>query len=141
MTGSSTQPTAVPTEVVQAYLQGWNDHNGKAVVATLAEDGTYVDPTLAGPIGGQTLAEYVDGLAAAFPDLSFDIEQLTAEGDRVVAQWRMHGTNTGPLPGLPGPTGRTCDLPGIDVITVGPGGITSVVGYFDQKTFADQLAV
>jgi hypothetical protein len=42
-------------------------------------------------------------------------------------------------PDLPEPTGRRCDVPGLDVMTVGPEGITSIVGYFDQKTFTDQL--
>jgi hypothetical protein len=36
--------------------------------------------------------------------------------------------------------GRT-DLPGVDVITVGPDGIRSVVGYFDQLTMLAQLGV
>jgi steroid delta-isomerase-like uncharacterized protein len=96
MTGSSAQPDATPVELVRAYLQAWNDHDGPAVVATLVEGGTYVDPTLPAPIGGQVLADYVAGLAAAFPDLRFDVGQLTAEGDRVVAQWRMHGTKHRP---------------------------------------------
>ncbi len=73
--------------------------------------------------------------------MSFEPGPLTAEDDRVVMPWRMHGTNTGPLPGVPEPTRRTCDLPGVDVITVGPDGILSVVGYFDQKTFAEQLGL
>ncbi len=29
----------------------------------------------------------------------------------------------------------------LDLITVGEGGITSVVGYFDQKTFVEQLGL
>jgi steroid delta-isomerase-like uncharacterized protein len=139
MTGSTAQPNAVA--MAQAYMQAWNDHDGAAVVATFADGGTYVDPTLPGPVGGQALADYVAGLAAAFPDLSFEVGQLTAEDDRVVVPWRMHGTNTGPLPGVPEPTGGTCDLPGVDVITVGSGGLMSVVGYFDQKTFAEQLGL
>jgi hypothetical protein len=53
----------------------------------------------------------------------------------------MRGTNTGLLPGIPDPTGATCDLPGIDVITIGDAGIVSVVGYFDQKTFVEQLGL
>ncbi|MGH3787483.1 MAG: hypothetical protein ACRDRG_13230 [Pseudonocardiaceae bacterium] len=34
------------------------------------------------------------------------------------------------FPGASNPTGGTCDLPGIDVITVGSDGIISVVSYF-----------
>jgi steroid delta-isomerase-like uncharacterized protein len=128
-------------EQVEAYLQAWNDHDGHAVVRTLADGGTYVDPTLPGPISGQELRNLVEALANAFPDLAFAVEALLPAGDRVVVQWRMTGTNTGTLPGLAAPTGATCDLPGVDVITVGPDGIASVVGYFDQLTFLGQLGV
>lgn len=53
----------------------------------------------------------------------------------------MRGTNTGLLPDAPQPTHGTVDLPGVDVITVGPDGITSVVGYVDQKTMVEQLGM
>jgi steroid delta-isomerase-like uncharacterized protein len=129
------------TDVAQAYLAAWNAHDGAAVLATLAPAGTYVDPTLAAPIGGEALVGYVTALAAAFPDLRFDVERISADGDRVTMPWRMRGTNTGLLPGIPEPTGATCDLPGIDVITIGDAGIVSVVGYFDQKTFVEQLGL
>lgn len=139
MTGTTTSRT--PVETVQAYLDAWNAHDGAAVVATFDESGTYVDPTLPGPIGGADLAGYVAGLATAFPDLHFAVEDLVVAGARVVLQWRMRGTNTGPLPGAPGPTNGSCDLPGVDIITVTDAGITGVVGYFDQKTFAEQLGL
>ncbi len=52
----------------------------------------------------------------------------------------MRGTNDGaPLPGTAAPTGGTLDLPGVDVITTAGDRIIDVVGYFDQKTFLEQL--
>jgi steroid delta-isomerase-like uncharacterized protein len=131
----------LPVEVAQAYLQRWNDHDGAAVTRLFAPNGTYVDPTLPGPLSGEAIAVYVADLVAAFPDLTFVVEGISVDSDRVTAQWRMQGTNTGPFPGAPEPTGGTCDLPGVDVITVGSDGITSVVGYFDQKTFVEQLGL
>lgn len=131
----------VPVDVARAYLQGWNDHDGAAVTRLFAPNGTYVDPTLPGPLFGEAIAVYVAGLVAAFPDLAFVVEGISVDGDRVTAQWRMQGTNTGPFPGAPKPTGGTCDLQGVDVITVGSEGIISVVGYFDQKTFVEQLGL
>jgi SnoaL-like domain len=78
-------------------LQAWKDHDGQAVVETLAEGGTYVDPTLPEPLSGNDLKAYIEALAAAFPDLHFVAESIIADGGRVVLQWRMTGTNTGPL--------------------------------------------
>lgn len=141
---STTAPqeaTGLPIKVAQAYLQGWNDHDGAAVARLFAPDGTYVDPTLPGPLSGEAIAEYVVRLVAAFPDLTFAVEAISVDGDRVTVQWRMQGTNTGPFPEAPRPTGGRCDLRGVDVITVGADGITSVVGYFDQKTFTEQLGL
>jgi steroid delta-isomerase-like uncharacterized protein len=137
---SSTRATAI--EVVRAYLQAWNDHDGVAVTRQFAPNGTYVDPTLPGPLSGEDIAMYVAGLVAAFPDLVFTVESLSVDADRVTLQWRMRGTNIGPLPGAPKPTRGTCDLPsGVDLINIGSEGIISVVGYFDQKTFIEQLGL
>lgn len=132
---------AGPLAGVRAYLAGWNTHDGGAVAATFAPGGTYVDPTLPGRLPGEAVGMYVDGLVSAFPDLAFHVEGMWASGERVTVQWRMRGTNTGLLPGAPQPTGGTVDLPGVDVITVGPDGITEVVGYFDQKTMVEQLGL
>lgn len=136
----SLQPAPLPIEVAQAYLQHWNNHDGDAVGALFAPGGTYVDPCLQGPLPREEIATYVAGLVAAFPDLTFVTGAISVDGERVIAQWRMRGTNTGPLRDAE-PTGRTCDLLGVDVITVGPEGIISVVGYFDQKTLIEQLGV
>jgi predicted ester cyclase len=111
------------------------------VVRTLVAGGTYVDPTLPGPVSGGDLNGYINALVAAFPDMAFTTERIIAAGDLVVLQWRMAGTNLGPLPGALAPTGGKTDLPGVDVITVEPDGIRSVVGYFDQLTMLAQLGV
>src|SRR4051794_23143189 len=108
-----TQTTAAGSAalaVADRYLAAWNAHDGAAVAAIVS--GTYHDPTLPGPIAGPDLATYVDGLCAAFPDLRFDHGgDPVVDGDRVVAPWRMKGTNDGaPLPGAPAATGGTIDL-------------------------------
>jgi hypothetical protein len=37
-------------------MQGWNDHDGAAVTDLFALDGTYVDPTLPGPLSEEGIA-------------------------------------------------------------------------------------
>jgi hypothetical protein len=87
------------------------------------------------------LAGYVDALVVAFPDLAFAEDAILGGGDLVVLNWRMTGTNSGPLPGFEAGTGRSCDLPGVDIIRVGPEGIESITGYFDQKTFFESIGM
>ena len=126
--------------VAQTYFDAWNRRDPVAIVATFAEGGTYSDPTVPA-LTGSALATHAGGLFAAFPDLSFEIVSAAQAGDHAVAaQWMMRGTNTGPLAGGP-PTGSTIALPGADFITIDGDKIRSVQGYFDQKTFLEQLGL
>jgi hypothetical protein len=79
---------------------------------------------------------------AGFPDVHFEIVSRSSSGDSATAQWRMQGTNTGPLPGGPA-TGGTLDLPGADFFTYDAEAdkISSVVGYFDTATMLGQLGL
>jgi steroid delta-isomerase-like uncharacterized protein len=124
----------------QRYLDAWNRHDAEGIVATFTEGGTYSDPTV-GTLAGPAIAAYAGALFAAFPDLQFEVQSATPAGDHVVAaRWLMRGTNTGPLAGNP-PSGREIALPGVDFITVDDGKVRSVQGYFDQKTFFEQLGL
>ena len=95
------------------YFDAWNSHDPEQVVAALTDGGTYEDPTTGGPLSGDALAASVAGVYAGFPDVHFEIESVATTGDdTAAAQWRMLGTNTGPLPGGPATGGRsTCPAP------------------------------
>jgi predicted ester cyclase len=45
------------------------------------------------------------GMSTALSEVRFEIEELVAEGDSVVARWKMEATHTGSLMGEP-PQGR-----------------------------------
>ncbi len=131
------------TDALKRYFDAWNAHDGEAVVAALTDDGTYEDPTTGGPISGDALAANVEGLAAGFPDLHFDIESVGPTSDTsAAAQWRMLGTNTGASPMGPA-TGAAVDLPGADFFTYDPDSdrISKVVGYFDSGSMLRQLGL
>lgn len=61
------------------------------------------------PYGPAHVRETFDWLRASAPDLKVDIEDLVAEGDRVIAWLRMTGTQTGSS-GPIQPTGRKVDF-------------------------------
>ena len=133
--------TADSTAIAQRYFDGWNRRDPAAVLDTMAPHGTYSDPGTGGPIGGDAFIAYMEGLFAAFPDLSFEIASVgLAARDLVAAQWVMRGTNTGSMYGLP-PTGKSIELRGADFIRVGGDGIHTVNGYFDSGEVPRQLGL
>jgi steroid delta-isomerase-like uncharacterized protein len=123
------------------YFDAWNRRDADAVLATFAADGTYCDPTSGGRLRGEAFKAYMNGLWAAFPDLSFEIASkgLAAE-NLVAAQWIMRGTNTGSMMGLP-PTGKSVMVAGADFIRVAGGQIQTVDGYFDSRAVPEQLGL
>jgi steroid delta-isomerase-like uncharacterized protein len=124
------------------YFDAWNSHDPDAAVAALTDGGTYEDPMTGGPLSGDAFAANVAGVCAGFPDVQFDIDSASVHDDTASVQWRMQGTNTGPLPGGPA-TGGTIDLPGADFFTYDADAdrISSVVGYFDTATMLAQLGL
>jgi steroid delta-isomerase-like uncharacterized protein len=130
-----------PLAVAQRYFDGWNRHDPAAVLATMASDGTYTDPTTGGPLSGDVFADYMKRLFSSFPDVAFEVASVgLAAPDLVAAQWIMRGTNTGSMMGLP-PTGRRIDVKGADFIRVAGDKIRSVDGYFDSGDVPKQLGL
>ncbi len=131
------------TDALHRYFAGWNDHDPVAVVGSLVMSGTYEDPTTAGPLSGDALAENVAGLIVGFPDVHFELVSLAATGPTTAAvRWVMRGTNTGPAFGRPA-TGTTLALPGADFIDYEPAAdrLSRVVSYFDTATMLQQLGL
>ena len=128
-------------QIALRYFDAWNRRDAAAILATLAENGTYEDPVTPGPLTGGAIGAYAESLWAAFPDLSFEIVSLTESATGLVCgQWLMKGTNTGSLNGLP-PTGKSLAVPGADFIQVDGDAIRSVQGYFDSAAIPRRLGL
>lgn len=138
---SASASTATSTkQLIDNYAAAWNSRDGAAVVASLAPGGTYVNPQLPGPASGDELAGYITALATAIPDYAFTYESWDC-GQQAFVHWTMTGTYTGPMPGLPGPTGASFTLRGLDRLEIDEEGIRSVDNYFDQVGYAQQLDI
>ena len=57
-------------------------------------------------------SEYVPVIRSAFPDLNFGVEDMVAEGDKVVSRYIFTGTHLGEFWGIPA-TGKKVKLQGI----------------------------
>jgi len=64
--------------------------------------------------------DFYDGVLAAFPDTHYVVDDLIAEGDRVVVHWRLLATQQGEFYGMP-PTAAPISLQGIAIYRVANG--------------------
>lgn len=60
---------------------------------------------------------YMSTVRSAFPDFHNQVEDLVAEGEKVVARLTYSGTHQGEMFGLP-PTGRAISYPGIAIFRI-----------------------
>jgi steroid delta-isomerase-like uncharacterized protein len=91
--------------------QGWN--GGKlGLVDELFAESYVLHAGGQDTSGREAFKQFVATYRTAFPDFHVTIEEMVAEGDRVVWRFMVRGTHTGPLMGLP-PTGRSMSIDGI----------------------------
>lgn len=76
----------------------------------------------------------------AFPDIRLTIEDLTAEGETVVARWSCHGTHKGELNGI-APTGKQIHIAGISIARFTNGKMTEGFVSWDALGLMQQLGV
>ncbi len=74
----------------------------------------------------------------AFPDVAVTIEDMVAEGDKVVARFAIRGTHQGSFMGIAA-TGKRVAFSGIDIVRVSGGKIVEHWESFDQLGLMQQL--
>jgi predicted ester cyclase len=79
-----------------------------------------------------------DVLTTAFPDLRIAVEDVVAEGDRVVVRLRFTGTHDGPFQGLE-PTGRPVDFGAIRIYRLVDGVVVETWAHQDSMGLVRQL--
>ena len=92
------------------------------------------------PANLEGFKQLVSMYRAAFPDLHITIEDVIAEGDKVVLRWVAKGTHQGDLMGIP-PTNKQATVTGIDINRVAGGKIAEHWGNFDQMGMMQQLGL
>ena len=93
------------------FEQVWNQGREEAISRFIAENAGAMTLTSAWVARGSSARRKV---REAFPDLHFEIEEMIAEGDTVVARWTLTGTHTGPFLGV-APTGRKIRVGGMSM--------------------------
>jgi steroid delta-isomerase-like uncharacterized protein len=90
------------------------------------------------PLDADGHRQYSEVMLKAFPDLDRRIDDLVAEGDRVVARWSARGTHTGDFNGLP-PTGKVIESSGITIFRIESGRIVEEWSESDMLGLLQQV--
>jgi steroid delta-isomerase-like uncharacterized protein len=77
-------------------------------------------------------------LRSAFPDFKATIDDMIAEGDKVVIRQTWTGTQKGEFMGMP-PTGKSISIGVIDIIRIADGKFVEHWGVMDQMAMMQQL--
>jgi steroid delta-isomerase-like uncharacterized protein len=84
--------------------------------------------------------EFMSALLAAFPDSRIIIDDIIAEGDKVVVRHRLKGTHRADLQGVPA-TGKTVEVNGIVIFRMENGMIAEAWLNADIMGMMQQLGV
>ena len=78
----------------------WNKGNLAVVNELLATDYVFHHPTGTDFHGPEEYKQLVSEVRSAFPDIHFTIDDIVAEGDKVVYRWSLSATHKGEFRGI-----------------------------------------
>jgi steroid delta-isomerase-like uncharacterized protein len=126
--------------VMRRYFEEiWNERKLELLDELIAAD--YVnhaspDPSL--PSGAAGLKPVFASVLQTFPDIRFSIDDVVAEGEKVVTRWSMRATQRGEVMGMPG-SGKQVTLSGISIDRIVDGKIVEHWRVQDDLGLAQQV--
>ena len=123
--------------VVRDSIAELDRGNFEIMDAVFAPDLTFYFPG-SPPMDRQATMEFANGAYSAFPDLQHTIEDLIAEGNRVVLRVTNRATHKGEFLGLPG-TGKQVTITAIAIFRMADGKIAEIWGEADLAGLTQQI--
>jgi len=90
--------------------------------------------------GLEAYKQWISLYFTAFPDARLTLEEMIAEGHKVVVRQTFRGTHTGELMGIP-PTGKQVAVPGIFITRIVNGKAVEQWANYDNLGLMQQLGV
>jgi steroid delta-isomerase-like uncharacterized protein len=121
--------------LVRKMIEELNKGNVGILEEVLAPDYVYYTPSgSTKPMSKEETIESVNAHGKAFPDLNWNIEELIAEGDKVVLRFIALGTHQGEFESIPA-TGNKIEISAIEVFRIENGKIV------EERLDGDMLGV
>ena len=118
----------------------WNKHNPGAADEFLAPDVVEHNPILGLGPGREGFRQALETLFSAFPDAHITLEDLFADGDKVVERWTARATHRGEFMRIPA-TNKQVTVEGIDIYRYAGGKRVETWRQWDTLRLMQQLGV
>ncbi len=122
----------------RVYDEIFNGRNLGLIDELLREDFVEHEELPGLPAGREGMRYFTQSTLEGIPDLSVEIEDMIAEGDKVVARVRFTGTHEGEFMGFAA-TGNKIDFAAIDVLAWHDGKATDHWGVTDTAAMLTQV--
>jgi steroid delta-isomerase-like uncharacterized protein len=126
--------TVVNRFVEEVINQGRLEQADQLVVADFVE----LDPLPGQQPGREGLKEVIAQMRAAFPDIHWVLDEMVAEGEKVVSRFTWSGTHRGTFLGIPA-TGRSISVKGVVIDRVVAGKMVDSRILMDGLSMMQQL--
>jgi steroid delta-isomerase-like uncharacterized protein len=117
-----------------------SQHNPDALEEVYAADLVWHEPDQE-VHGLEEAKHYYSTYLSAFPDLSFTVEDVLADGDKVVTRWTGRGTHQGEIEEFGPPTGKQIEIKGITIHRFEEGKIVEEWERYDILGLLQQLGL
>jgi steroid delta-isomerase-like uncharacterized protein len=132
------EPVLRNKAIIRRYFEEWANRANPAVADELIVTNLVLSNP---PAVIRSLDDYKTGMArfhAAFPDARYSVEDLIAEGDKVVARWTLRATQATEYQGHP-PNGKTMTVTGTSIFRLAEGKIQEITVNMDRLGQMEQL--
>src|SRR3954447_23323614 len=127
--------------LVRQFIEDvFHKHNLDMLDHYMAVDIVEHDPLPVEASGIEGQKQFFAIFLSAFPDFQIGIDDLLAEGDRVVARQTFGGTHQGAFLGI-APTGKQFSISGIDMVRIADGKMVEHWSVIDNLGMLQQLGV
>jgi steroid delta-isomerase-like uncharacterized protein len=118
----------------------WGKGNAALIDELYAENFVDLNPVPGIPNTRDGLKMQLAAFSQAFPDMNTTVNDIVAEGDKVVLRYTIRGTHTGDMMGVP-PTGKSGEIAGITMLRLEDGKIVEEFSLADMMTLYQQLGL
>ncbi len=127
--------------LIRNFFEEWNNRNTDILNELYVPNAKYHHPSIGStPISFEEAIEMIKMFWQAFPDLTVTIEDLFADGDKVVVRFIGRGTHQRDLGGIPA-TGLKTEASAIEIFQIVDGKIVEAWEISDRLGLMQQLGM